>query len=207
LVVFTRPNAAEAVLPPAPSHTHAPLRVRRRNGLEPANRVLGTVALYLYLAVRDRETATESAVGGLRRFGSLVTLVVAALMLASAIGSLVPGTAVRGLLGEAAGARGVVLAGVLGGLLPGGPYAVYPIVSGVADQETSLAPVVAMPVSYGARLGVADVGFESRTSTLITRNSLVLNSGRAFLSPFGCARSSVANRPTAHGSLLMDCRW
>jgi uncharacterized membrane protein YraQ (UPF0718 family) len=69
---------------------------------------VGTVLLSLYL-LSDRETAVESAAVGLRRSGRLCTLVVAALLLASAIGTLVPAEAIRGLLGETAGVGGVVL--------------------------------------------------------------------------------------------------
>ncbi|MFB6079770.1 MAG: permease [Haloferacaceae archaeon] len=128
------------------------------SGLSQRVVIVGTALVYLVLAVRRPATARESARGGLEQFASLFTLVVAALLLASAIGTLLPREAVGRLLGAAAGIRGVVLAGLLGGLLPGGPYAVYPIVRSIGEQGASLAAVVAMLVGYGA-IGVGRVPF------------------------------------------------
>jgi uncharacterized membrane protein YraQ (UPF0718 family) len=88
----------------------------------------------------------------------LFTLILAALLLASAIGTLVPTGAVESTLGESAGPGGIVLAGLLGGLLPGGPYAVYPIVAGIADQGAGLAAVLAMLTGYGA-IGIGRVAY------------------------------------------------
>jgi len=86
---------------------------------------------------------------------------------ASAIGTLLSEEAVGGLLGSAAGVRGVLLAGGLGGLLPGGPYAVYPIISSIGAQGASLAAVIAMLIGYGAigigRLPYGLVFFDVRT--------------------------------------------
>ena len=80
----------------------------------------------------------------------LLTLIVAALFLASAIETLVPAETIRSLVGSSAGPAGVVLAGLLGGVLPGGPYAVYPIIGGVAETGAGTASVLAMLVGYGA---------------------------------------------------------
>lgn len=120
--------------------------------------IVGTVLLYLGLLVRRPDVARESARSGVEQFSRLVTLVVAALFLASAIGTLLPREAVGSLLGSAAGPGGVVLAGLLGGLLPGGPYAVYPIVRSVGQQGASLAAVLAMLVGYGT-IGVGRVPY------------------------------------------------
>ncbi|MFB6070048.1 MAG: hypothetical protein ABEJ76_03415 [Halanaeroarchaeum sp.] len=129
-------------------------------GSGPSQRVviLGTVVVYAALLLRRPEDARESAVSGLRRFGGLFTLIVAALFLASAIGTVLPREMVGGLLGRAAGPQGVVLAGLLGGLLPGGPYAVYPIVDSIGSQGASLAAVLAMLVGYGA-IGIGRVPY------------------------------------------------
>lgn len=112
--------------------------------------ILGTIALYGYLAVRRPEDARESARRGASMLAGLLTLVVAALFLASAIETLVPAEAIRSLVGESAGPAGIVLAGLLGGVLPGGPYAVYPIIAGVAATGAGTASVLAMLVGYGA---------------------------------------------------------
>lgn len=128
--------------------------------------VLGTLALYGYLVVRRPGDARASAESGARTLVSLATLILAALLLASAVETLVPPSAISGLVGGAAGTEGVVLAGFLGGVLPGGPYAVYPIVSSVAANGASTAAVLAMIVGYGgiglARVSYGLVFFEAR---------------------------------------------
>lgn len=129
--------------------------------------ILGTLVVYAVLVVRRPAAARESAEGGVRQFANLFTLIVAALFLASAIGTLLSQEAVGGLLGSTAGLRGTLLAGALGGLLPGGPYAVYPIVSSIGAQGASLAAVVAMLIGYGAigigRIPYGLVFFDVRT--------------------------------------------
>ncbi len=120
--------------------------------------ILGTVALYGYLAVRRPDVARESFRGGVRMLTGLVTLVLAALLLASAVETLVPASTISALVGGSAGTPGVVLAGLLGGVLPGGPYAVYPIVSSVASNGAGTASVLAMLVGYGA-IGLSRVSY------------------------------------------------
>jgi len=121
-------------------------------GSSPGQRlvILGTVLVYGYLSVRRPDDARTSVEEGTRTFLGLFTLILAALLLASAIGALVPTGAVQSTLGESAGPIGVVVAGLLGGFLPGGPYAVYPIIAGVSEQGASTAAVVAMLTGYGA---------------------------------------------------------
>jgi uncharacterized membrane protein YraQ (UPF0718 family) len=121
-------------------------------GSSPGQRlvILGTVVVYGYLLVRRPADTRSSIESGTRTFVRLFTLILAALLLASAIGTLVPTGAVQSTLGESAGPTGVVVAGLLGGFLPGGPYAVYPIVAGVWEQGASTAAVVAMLTGYGA---------------------------------------------------------
>lgn len=120
--------------------------------------ILATALVYAYLLYARPADARAAAGQGFRRFLALFTLIVAALLLASAIGTLVPTDLAEGALGGGAGIRGVVLAGLLGGLLPGGPYAVYPIIQGIADQGASLAAVIAMVTGYGA-IGIGRVAY------------------------------------------------
>ncbi|AWB27667.1 hypothetical protein [Halococcoides cellulosivorans] len=120
--------------------------------------VIGAVVVYATLAVVDPATARSSAAGGIALFGRMASLVVASLLLANALGHALPEDRVAATLGAAAGTRGVVLAGLLGGLLPGGPYAVYPIVERVGDRGASAPAVVALLVGYSA-IGVGRVPF------------------------------------------------
>lgn len=112
--------------------------------------IVGTVVLYVYLGVRRPADARASLERGGRMLLSLGTLILAALFLAAALGSLVPAATIAGYVGATAGLKGVVLAGLIGGVLPGGPYAVYPIVSGVAGSGATTASLLAMLTGYGA---------------------------------------------------------
>lgn len=129
--------------------------------------IVATVLVYLYLFLRRPDDAKASLRNGLETFGRLFTLIVAALLLASAIGVLVPPSAIEGSIGEAAGPQGVVLAGLLGGILPGGPYATYPIVKGVQASGAGFAAVIAMVTGYAgigvARIPYGLVFFDSKT--------------------------------------------
>ncbi|MFW5956213.1 MAG: hypothetical protein ACOCQY_02305 [Halorhabdus sp.] len=120
--------------------------------------VIGAIVLYAYLFATRPDDAVDAVKNGLALFGRLFTLILAALLLASAIGALVPAETIRQVLGETAGVGGTVLAGVLGGGLPGGPYAVYPIVSGVQAAGAGIAAVLALLIGYGA-IGVGRIPY------------------------------------------------
>ncbi|MFB6132423.1 MAG: permease [Halanaeroarchaeum sp.] len=107
------------------------------------------VVAYAYLFLTDPATAIRSLRGGVEMFVRLFTLIVAALLLASALGALIPEEAVVRYLGKESGASGVVAAGLLGGVLFGGPFATYPIMESVYDQGAGYPSLVAMYVGYG----------------------------------------------------------
>ena len=129
--------------------------------------ILGAVAVYLWLVVSRPSAARESAADGVQQFARLFTLILAALFLAQAIGVLLPRQAITTAIGTSAGARGTIFAGILGGMIPGGPYAVYPIIDSLGRQGDPLAAVITMLVGYGAieiaRVPYGLVFFEGRT--------------------------------------------
>lgn len=132
--------------------------------------ILGTLGLYTYLFYARPADGKAAVRNGLVLFGRLFTLILSALLLASAIGALVPAARIRQMLGETAGVGGTVLAGLLGGGLPGGPYAVYPLIQGVQIAGAGLAAALAMLIGYGAiglgRVPYGLVFFEWKTIAL-----------------------------------------
>lgn len=97
-----------------------------------------------------RKDAEKSVKNGLNTFKGLLTLIFAAVLLASAIQTLLPTEIVRSYLGPGSGFEGVMMGGLLGGILQGGPYAAYPIIKGLQQSGVSPAVVIAMMIGYGA---------------------------------------------------------
>ncbi|WP_136688064.1 permease [Halorhabdus amylolytica] len=120
--------------------------------------VIGAIVVYAWLALSDPATAQASAVSGVGTFVQMFTLILASLLIASAIETLLPRDALAGLIGDGAGARGVILSGLIGGLLPGGPYATYPIIRGVADRGASYPAMLMMLIGYSL-IGLGRVPF------------------------------------------------
>ncbi len=112
--------------------------------------IFTTLLLYIYMFLTRREDAEQSVKEGLNTFKSLLTLIFAAVLLASAIQILLPTEIVRSYLGPGSGFLGVILGGLLGGLMQGGPYAVYPIIKGLQQSGVSIAVIIAMMIGYGA---------------------------------------------------------
>lgn len=110
--------------------------------------ILGTAVLYLYMLIFRPEDARKSLSNGLMMFLGLLTLIFAAILLASAIQVLIPKDLIQRYLGPSAGLKGVLTGGLLAGLLQGGPYAVYPIIKGLQEEGVGLSVVISMLVGY-----------------------------------------------------------
>ncbi|MFB6079771.1 MAG: hypothetical protein ABEJ81_02040 [Haloferacaceae archaeon] len=120
--------------------------------------ILLTVGVYAYLLAVRPAAAVASARGAAVTLIRLFTLVLASLLLASALESLLPEEAVVRYLGGGGGPGNAVLAGLLGGALLGGPYATYPIMRSVREQGAGPVAVLSMYVGYSA-IGVGRVPF------------------------------------------------
>lgn len=116
------------------------------------------VALYLYLYIRSPTVALKSFTDTRRMFVSLLTLIFAAMLIANAIGNMIEPEAISGVLGEAAGLRGVFMGGFIGGVLPGGPYATYPIISELYKEGASLAAIISMVIGWSI-LGISRIPY------------------------------------------------
>ena len=102
-----------------------------------------TLSVYAYLFATDPGAAVESLERGLGTLIRLFTLIVASLLLASALETLLPENAVTRYLGSGSGLGHTILAGLLGGLLLGGPYASYPIMRSVRKSGAGYTASVA----------------------------------------------------------------
>ncbi len=121
--------------------------------------IVGAIVLYTYLGITSPETARKGIIGSWKTFANLFTLIFAALMIANAIGLLLPAKTVMKWFGEEAGLKGVIRGGILGGLLQGGPYAAYPIIKSLYDKGAHISIVISMLIGYGA-IGLSRLAYE-----------------------------------------------
>jgi uncharacterized membrane protein YraQ (UPF0718 family) len=71
-----------------------------------------------------------------------------AIIAAGFLGALLPQALVAGLLGDGSGLRGLLLASLLGGLLPGGPMVTFPLIVTVWQAGAGTAAMVAMLTAW-----------------------------------------------------------
>lgn len=118
---------------------------------DPTTIVFGLAALVLYLLlwVKDPSTAKATAQNGLFLFLRYSFLIIFSMMIAVMLPALVPKEIIIKYLGGASGWRGILLASLLGGLTPGAPYAVFPLIAGLMRQGMGLAPAVSMVCAWG----------------------------------------------------------
>jgi len=93
-----------------------------------------------YARGRDLPLAGVLAAG--RTLWKNLAIVLLGFLIAGLVQVLVPKELIARWLGTGAGPRGVVLGCLVGGLVPGSPYAVYPIVAGLYRAGASLGAVV-----------------------------------------------------------------
>lgn len=120
--------------------------------------ILLTVAVYGYLLLVRPAAAMASARGAVDTLVRLFTLILASLLLASALESVLPEETVVRYLGSGGGPKHAVLAGLLGGALLGGPFATYPIMRSVREQGAGYVALLSMYVGYNV-IGIGRVPF------------------------------------------------
>jgi uncharacterized membrane protein YraQ (UPF0718 family) len=89
------------------------------------------------------ELALEGLILGGRTLLSAVPLLLAAFLIAGLVQALVTQEMVRRWLGSQSGWRGIALACVAGGLIPGGPYVYFPIAAALLKTGAGLGVLVA----------------------------------------------------------------
>lgn len=123
--------------------------------------LLAVFALVLFMAaVRRRDGSARKAV----RFGAdmlvkVTPLLLLAFVLAGMLQAAVPPELIKGWLGQQAGLRGVLIGGVCGALIPGGPYVAFPIIAAVYKAGAGISTVIAFVTGW-AMMGVGKIPFE-----------------------------------------------
>ncbi len=132
----------------------------------------GLIALILFILIwlKDPSAATESAKGGLALFVRYSFLIIFSMMVAAMLPALVSKEVIARYLGGASGWRGVLLGTLIGGLMPGAPYAVFPFIAGLMKLGMGIAPAVSMVCAWGL-WSIGRVPFEA--AIMGTRFTLV----------------------------------
>jgi len=101
-----------------------------------------TIILLAIAYVRGRDLPLAGILSAGRTLWKNLAIVLLGFLIAGLVQVLVPKELIARWLGTGAGAKGVLLGCVVGGLVPGSPYAVYPIVAGLYRAGASLGAVV-----------------------------------------------------------------
>jgi len=122
----------------------------RRKLINPSTLILVvvTVGLFIFAIVRDKRLAFE----GLQIAGSTIwnnlILLIAGFLLAGLVQVLVPKPVITNWLGDQAGFKSVLIGCVAGGLMPGSPYAVFPMVGGLYKAGAGLGAMVGFMTAW-----------------------------------------------------------
>ena len=115
-----------------------------RKQLDPSTIVLLviTLGLLLFVFLRDESLALSGVkIAGNTLWNNLI-LLLAGFLLAGLVQVLLPRELILKWLGDEAGFKSILIGCVAGGLIPGAPYAVFPIIGGLYKAGAGLGAVV-----------------------------------------------------------------
>lgn len=107
--------------------------------------LLAVILVLVVLAYREGgpDLALQGLTRGINLLGHELPLLTAAFLTAGLLQVLIREDQVTRWLGEESGVRGILLACLGGGLIPGGPYAYYPIASALLKSGAGLGVLIA----------------------------------------------------------------
>lgn len=118
---------------------------RRGGKMDTTTWVMAGVAILLLVIAfwRERSLPWSGVLLAGRTLWHNLPLLLLGFLIAGLVQVLVPREVISGWLGEQAGFRGILLASVIGGVMPGSPYSVFPLIGGVYHSGAGLGAVVA----------------------------------------------------------------
>jgi uncharacterized membrane protein YraQ (UPF0718 family) len=151
------------------------------NNVDVTTLILGAAAaILLVLALRR---GSDVALNGLlAAWGTLrrnLVLLILGFVLAGLVQVLIPRQLITRWLGEEAGVKGILIGCVVGGLIPGAPYATFPLVASLYQAGASIGAVVGF-VSAWALWSVSRLPIEI---ALIDPRPALIRYGVTFLVP------------------------
>lgn len=127
---------------------------------------LSTIVLWIIAVVlgffalrKDKNTLVKGAELGWNTFKRNFVVLGLAFLIVGFVDTLAPQSLIEQYLGPQSGWSGLLLGEVIGMLLPGGPYAVFPLVGLLYSSGAALGPIVTLITSYSL-LALLTVTFE-----------------------------------------------
>ena len=156
--------------------------------------VMGTVALILLVIAfwRGRDLPLAGLEAGGRTLWRNLPILLLGFVIAGLAQVLIPKDLITRWLGSEAGVKGVLIGCVAGGLVPGAPYATFPLIASLYQSGASLGTVVGF-VSAWALWSVSRLPVEM---ALIAPKPALIRYALAFVVPpiAGLAAEVVARR-------------
>ncbi len=112
--------------------------------------VLGAIALILLIVafVRGRDLPATGLLVAWHTLSRHLGMILLSFVIAGLAQVLIPQGLITRWLGNSAGIKGVLMGCVVGGLVPGAPYAVFPIVAGLFKSGAGLGTVVGFVTAW-----------------------------------------------------------
>ncbi|KQN73465.1 permease [Devosia sp. Leaf64] len=104
----------------------------------------------LCYVLQGEDAVVSSLRASADQFGGIIVDLVCGLVMAACIGALLPKEKVARWLGEESGWRGLFVAIGLGILMPGGPFASFPLVLALSKAGADMGALIAFLTAWGA---------------------------------------------------------
>ncbi|MDX1688342.1 MAG: permease [Candidatus Promineifilaceae bacterium] len=124
-----------------------------------ATLVVLAAAMWVYAWQRGDGSHRRGVVQGWRTLRRTAALLVLAFIIVGYVNVLSPQDLVRAWIGPESGLSGLLLAEVIGIILPGGPYVVFPLIAVLYEAGAGIGQAVTMVTSW-ATLALLTVTFE-----------------------------------------------
>jgi len=123
--------------------------------------VLWVIAIgFAYLAWKRKDKSLTTAIDlGWKTLKRNAVVLLLAFVIVGLVNALSPQNLIETYLGPDSGWEGLLLAELLGLILPGGPYAVFPLIAVIYSSGAGLGPVVTLITSW-SMLALLSVTFE-----------------------------------------------
>jgi uncharacterized membrane protein YraQ (UPF0718 family) len=118
--------------------------------MDPTTLILGAVAIVLLVTAffRGRHLPIEGLLAGGRSLWRNLAILLLGFVIAGLAQVLIPKELVSRWLGRDAGLRGILVGCVVGGIVPGAPYATFPLVAVLYQRGASLGAVVGFVTAW-----------------------------------------------------------